>query len=69
MIAVPDEKRCLKRGICVEATVVALTSGQRFVSRTRYGPAALARLGIAEENSAELVSLTTRIEAEAVISA
>jgi MinD superfamily P-loop ATPase len=39
------------------------TCGQWFISNTRFGPMAHARLGIAEENSGKLVSLVRR-EAE-----
>ncbi len=53
--------------ICPERAVELVHSlgGESFVSSTRHGPMAHARLGIAQENSGKLVSLVRR-EAKAV---
>jgi MinD superfamily P-loop ATPase len=57
-----DQLSCEGCGICfhvcpVQAVTLEIpTSGEWYVSRTRYGPFVHARLGIAEENSGKLVS-------------
>ncbi len=66
-----DPISCEGCGVCVDTcpekavTLVASNSGEWFVSDTRYGPMAHARLGIAQENSGKLVSLV-RKEAKAL---
>ncbi len=66
-----DPVACEGCGVCVDvcpeqAVALAPTiDGQWFVSETRYGPMAHARLGIAEPNSGKLVSLV-RQEARAL---
>lgn len=58
-----DPLTCEGCGVCVQfcpADAIAFeeaTSGEWFVSETRYGPMAHAKLGIAEGNSGKLVSL------------
>jgi len=57
-----DPLACEGCGVCrivcpVEAVIMEEnTSGEWYVSRTKYGPLVHARLGIAEENSGKLVS-------------
>jgi len=66
-----DENGCKGCGVCVDhcpekaIELVASGGGDWFVSATRHGPMAHARLGIAEENSGKLVSLVRR-EGEAL---
>lgn len=58
-----DAIECEGCGVCVhfcpeQAIMFPVnTSGQWFISETRYGPMVHARLGIAEENSGKLVTL------------
>ena len=58
-----DEIECEGCGVCYyfcpeEAIAFPInTCGEWFISRTRFGPMAHARLGIAEENSGKLVTL------------
>ena len=60
---VVDPTACEGCSVCVHfcpekaVDVVLNTSGQWFVSDTRFGPMVHARLGIAEENSGKLVTL------------
>jgi MinD superfamily P-loop ATPase len=64
-----DPMECEGCGVCVHFCPEKAidfpenTCGQWFISDTRFGPMAHARLGIAEENSGKLVSLIRR-EAE-----
>jgi MinD superfamily P-loop ATPase len=57
---------CEGCGVCVDICPIAAValvpsaSGELFVSETRHGPMAHARLGIAQENSGKLVSLVRR---------
>jgi MinD superfamily P-loop ATPase len=66
-----DPISCEGCGVCVDTcpekavTLVHSNSGEWFVSDTRHGPMAHARLGIAQENSGKLVSLV-RKEAKAL---
>ena len=58
-----DEIECEGCGVCYyfcpekAITFPINTSGEWFISHTRFGPMAHARLGIAEENSGKLVTL------------
>lgn len=58
-----DEIECEGCGVCYyfcpekAITFPINTSGEWLISRTRFGPMAHARLGIAEENSGKLVTL------------
>ena len=58
-----DEIECEGCGVCYyfcpekAITFPVNTSGEWFISHTRFGPMAHARLGIAEENSGKLVTL------------
>ncbi len=58
-----DAIECEGCGVCVhfcpeQAIMFPVnTSGQWFISETRYGPMVHARLGVAEENSGKLVTL------------
>jgi MinD superfamily P-loop ATPase len=69
-----DQIACEGCGVCVDTcperaiALVEATNGEWFVSDTRLGPMAHARLGIAQENSGKLVSLVRR-EAKAVAQA
>jgi MinD superfamily P-loop ATPase len=69
-----DQISCEGCGVCVDncpETAIALVSsanGEWFVSDTRHGPMVHARLGIAQENSGQLVSLV-RGEAKTVSAA
>lgn len=62
---------CEGCGVCVDgcpeqaASLVSSENGEWFVSDSRHGPMAHARLGIAQENSGKLVSLVRR-EAKAL---
>jgi len=66
-----DPISCEGCGVCADAcpedavVLVPSTSGEWFISETRYGPMVHARLGIAQENSGKLVSLVRR-EAKAL---
>jgi MinD superfamily P-loop ATPase len=66
-----DAVACEGCGVCVDVcpeqavTLASTIDGQWFVSETRQGPMAHARLGIAEPNSGKLVSLV-RQEAKAL---
>jgi MinD superfamily P-loop ATPase len=66
-----DPISCEGCGVCVDTcpekavTLEASPSGEWFVSDTRHGPMAHARLGIAQETSGKLVSLVRR-EAKAI---
>jgi MinD superfamily P-loop ATPase len=57
---------CEGCGVCADvcptgaAKLTPSVNGEWFVSQTRYGPMAHARLGIAQENSGKLVSLVRR---------
>jgi MinD superfamily P-loop ATPase len=61
-----DPVSCEGCGVCVDhcpagaIALVAQVNGQWFVSDTRHGPMAHARLGIAQENSGKLVSLVRK---------
>jgi len=61
-----DPLNCEGCGVCVDFCPEAAidfpenTSGQWFVSGTRFGPMVHARLGVAEENSGKLVALIRR---------
>ncbi len=61
-----DPLACEGCGVCVDccpvgaATLLESEGGEWFVSSTRHGPMAHARLGIAQENSGKLVSLVRR---------
>jgi MinD superfamily P-loop ATPase len=61
-----DSISCEGCGVCADtcpeqaALLIAPVNGEWFVSDTRHGPMAHARLGIAEENSGKLVSLVRR---------
>jgi MinD superfamily P-loop ATPase len=61
-----DPLECEGCGVCVHfcpenaINFPENTCGQWFISETRFGPMAHARLGIAEENSGKLVSLVRR---------
>lgn len=69
-----DEIACEGCGVCVDTCparaidFVAADNGDWFVSSTRHGPMAHARLGIAQENSGKLVSFVRR-EAQATAQA
>ena len=58
-----DPVACEGCGVCVDVcpeqavTLAPTIDGEWFVSETRYGPMAHARLGVAEPNSGKLVSL------------
>lgn len=66
-----DSIACEGCGVCADAcpegavSMVPSVNGEWFVSDTRHGPMAHARLGIAEENSGKLVSLVKRKGKEA----
>ena len=60
MAATVDVEKCTGCGKCVEVFAAAV-NGQLFVAETRCGPMVRAKLGVAEENSGKLVSLTQRI--------
>ncbi len=66
-----DPVACEGCGVCVDAcsrkavSLVATVNGEWFISSTRHGPMAHARLGVAQENSGKLVSLLRR-EAQAL---
>ncbi|MFW6309285.1 MAG: 4Fe-4S binding protein, partial [bacterium] len=66
-----DQFSCEGCGVCAlvcdyEAVELSVSiNGEWFISRTRFGPLAHARLGIAEENSGQLVSLTRDNESRA----
>ncbi len=61
-----DPLACEGCGVCVDccpvgaATLLETAGGEWFISATRHGPMAHARLGIAQENSGKLVSLVRR---------
>ncbi len=63
---VVDPFSCEGCGVCVDTcperavSLVATVNGEWFLSDTRHGPMAHARLGIAQENSGKLVSLVRR---------
>ncbi|MFW6309448.1 MAG: P-loop NTPase [bacterium] len=61
-----DDYACEGCGVCglvCEYNAIKLTdaiNGEWYISKTRFGPMAHARLGIAEENSGRLVTLTRK---------
>jgi MinD superfamily P-loop ATPase len=65
-----DEIECEGCGVCYyfcpekAVTFPVNTCGEWFISNTRFGPMAHARLGIAEENSGKLVALIRKVGRE-----
>ena len=61
-----DPVSCEGCGVCADScperavSLVATVNGRWFVSKTRHGPLAHARLGIAQQNSGKLVPLVRR---------
>jgi MinD superfamily P-loop ATPase len=68
-----DPLACEGCGVCVDccpvgaATLLESAGGEWFISATRHGPLAHARLGIAQENSGKLVSLVRRQGAQVAL--